>query len=572
MIDDQTQDPDPLAQLKAMKAQAAPAGDPLEQLKAMKAQKPAPADGPGLLSRVASDVVSGAKNLIAHPLDTITAPIKSAFDAVVSPGVGEARPDPRASKGGNSGNAPINAAPYDAEHGGITPTQRTQAGVQSLVNAAIPGIAGGVTKAVGSKVAGAVVAGAAGGAAYNPTDPVAGAMAGAALAPVADVGARGIGRVANAGVDLAKTANRVRTAAPLGDAALAASDARVSADEANYGKAEQEGQATPTTPALQAAFDHPRIKPYVDLYRASDAGQGASDAQVARVADKLMTSDRLALEKKNTLPGEYDPGADLKAQDLKSAQRVLRKAASTASTIPASLTETPPVIQKGHDSLAGPIVDAPLATYTDPGPTTLSQGLRTHTEGASPPPPMQGPGGVGFRVKGTPDQIVKPGVATYTPEQQVPASMPSFPTAIAEHARLTGNMKSLELGADQAKRIMNGTPIPGKYLTTRGGPAFLRQIEGSPSESGMSSDDAQSATRGVLGRGQEGAALELPTIHSPLGGAVDAAAKINRLRPYLAALDAQSGVQQSGLSKIDFTKMQPLPFVGGALAPRDSTP
>lgn len=68
-------------------------------------------------------------------VDLTVAPVQR---AVFSPSVGEARPDPRLSKGGNSAGVPLNQPPYDAEHGAVTGEERALSGVQAAANAALP--------------------------------------------------------------------------------------------------------------------------------------------------------------------------------------------------------------------------------------------------------------------------------------------------------------------------------------------------------------------------------------------------------------------------------------------------
>lgn len=160
---------------------------------------------PGLLDRVVSGVGGAVGQFVSDPVGTIgslvTAPIKSAFDAVVTPEIGEARHDPRLSKGGNSSGRPIDQTPYDREHGAISRGERNAAGVQTVVNAAIPGVAGAVGK-FASPIVGTAVAGALGGAAYTPDDPVAGALTGAIVAPLAHGAVKGTKVAARAGANV----------------------------------------------------------------------------------------------------------------------------------------------------------------------------------------------------------------------------------------------------------------------------------------------------------------------------------------------------------------------------------
>lgn len=184
------------------KALAAPdtthaGGDALDTLIAER-RAAAEHDKPSLSERVRSQVGGAVGEFLAHPLDTvgsmIAAPVKSAIDAVLTPEEGDARPDPRLSKGGNASGRPIELTPYDREHGAQPKGGRGVAAVQTMTNLAFPSVASGVAGRLGggalAKAAGLAAAGAGSGAAYTPNDPVAGAVTGAILAP----GIHGVGK------------------------------------------------------------------------------------------------------------------------------------------------------------------------------------------------------------------------------------------------------------------------------------------------------------------------------------------------------------------------------------------
>jgi hypothetical protein len=149
---------------------------------------------PGVLSRTGTALRQFGEQILHHPLDTVgdmvTAALKAPVNAVVSPGVGEMRPDARLSKGGNSSGRAIDRSTYDEEHGGVTPQQRTRAGLSTVASLAFPGVARAGTGAAtalgaGEKLAdviGTTAAGAGTGVAYNPEDPAVGALLGATLA------------------------------------------------------------------------------------------------------------------------------------------------------------------------------------------------------------------------------------------------------------------------------------------------------------------------------------------------------------------------------------------------------
>lgn len=192
---------DPTAAIQALKAQGAP-DEAIHAYLVSKGFSPVE-DTPkeGLGGRVASKVGSGLAQL-AHPLDLIGGMAKSASDAFLAPGVGEARHSAALSKGGNSSGRPIDVSPYDAEHGGVTNAQRTAGGLQTAAAVAFPGMAGlgekvasrvasgGIAKAIGMAGAGATA-----GAASDPSDPLAGALAGGVLAPALHGTAKGVGKL-----------------------------------------------------------------------------------------------------------------------------------------------------------------------------------------------------------------------------------------------------------------------------------------------------------------------------------------------------------------------------------------
>jgi hypothetical protein len=191
MIEPTTEDPKARVRrnVEKMAAQGA-SHDEIETYIQSEGIKPveAPAEKPGLLDRVIGGVGNAIGQAVSHPIDTaeslIVAPVKSAIDAVLTPEVGESRPNAALSKGGNSSGRPIERGTYDAEHGAQPQGARKIAALQTVVNVGLPGVAGVVGKRLGSTAAAATV-GAMGGAAYSPDDPVAGALTGALVAPLA---------------------------------------------------------------------------------------------------------------------------------------------------------------------------------------------------------------------------------------------------------------------------------------------------------------------------------------------------------------------------------------------------
>jgi hypothetical protein len=163
---------------------------------------------PGLLER-AGEQVGGA---VRHPIRTLAsipeAVATSATHAVLSPGIGESRPDPRLSKGGAPSTmgdpdlARALATPYDVEHGAIDERERTFAGAQTVANLAAGKIAGAVGGQLmkwgaGQAFANAFGAGTAGATAmalYGHEDPLASALAGFGIGAGIPVVTHGAGR------------------------------------------------------------------------------------------------------------------------------------------------------------------------------------------------------------------------------------------------------------------------------------------------------------------------------------------------------------------------------------------
>src|SRR5690348_11208683 len=131
------------------------------------AQRDATAAGPrqpdALSTRVLRNLGTAVTQIVTHPIETaetaVTAPLKSFADAVLSPSVGEARPNPNLSKGGNSAGltAAQIAQPYDAEHGAVTGKQRGAAAAQTFANVLFPSIVGGVSSRLAASGAPAAV-------------------------------------------------------------------------------------------------------------------------------------------------------------------------------------------------------------------------------------------------------------------------------------------------------------------------------------------------------------------------------------------------------------------------------
>jgi hypothetical protein len=181
-----------------------------------------PPEKPGVLSRAGKIIGDFASHAVEHPIDTaeemVTGPLKAAYTAVVAPSVGEARPDVRLSKGGNASGAPIDRSTYDAQHGAVTPAERTAAGTTALAAAAFPAVASTVSRplaAIGAprllaNTLGLGAGGAAAGAITNPNDPAAGAVAGGTTAAVLGATVPPVLKLASRGASSATTALALR--------------------------------------------------------------------------------------------------------------------------------------------------------------------------------------------------------------------------------------------------------------------------------------------------------------------------------------------------------------------------
>lgn len=93
--------------------------------------------------------------------------------------------------------------------------------------------------------------------------------------------------------------------------------------------------------------------------------------------------------------------------------------------------------------------------------------------------------------------------------------MPSFRSAIQQHAQMTGENAAFRTGVDAAKRTASGTQVAGKKLTTLSPEAIQQQLQA------MTPEQAKAALEGVLGRTGENLGKLIPhptTILNPLTG------------------------------------------------------
>lgn len=545
--------PDPVQDyLRAKQARDSGASDPVAEYLAAKAQRSAPAqkpDGPGFISRGLSNLASGAAHAVMHPIDTaeemLVAPVKSAFTAAVAPGVGEARPDPRLSKGGNSSGRAIDTSPYDAAHGGVTPKERTTAGIQTAVNIAAPAAFGPIASAVPrfGKTAALALTGAASGAAYNPDDPAAGAVAGGVGAAATGALLRGAAATYNKGRDLATKASRIKKAPTPGAAVVAENKATTTANKENYGQAAEEGQqAGGSSPALQTALEHKAVAPFVEMVRDA-AGESIDDATTARKVYKLMSRESRGLKDYMVRNG-YDAAKDLRIEALSKGMKQLKDATAAASQKPAVTMDVAPEVFEaeakvtpGRESMAGPVSDKNLSQYTG-APNPNAPGDVTRVK----PRALEGPGGPQFQMRAQPDKVT-PGVRIETPgmrvqtapAEDVPPVMPSFPKAVAERARMAQNREAFNTAKDATGRVMRDTRVAAKRLDTKSPEAFMEQILG------MTPEQAQHALTGTLGAAKQEVGFKVPHRVPVVGAITKNVTRLNRISPYIDALDRQAG-------------------------------
>lgn len=205
---------------------------------------------PGALERILTFPLSMAFGAAQHPVDFAAAPLKALYTAALAPSIGENRPDPRLSKGGNSSGRAIDTTPYDAEHGGVTQKERAIGAAQVAAAALAPTIAGATTRAVAPVIgeaaghlAGHALASGTAGAAFMPDDPVVGFFGGALMAMPTPEAVSVVRRATDAG--------RTRVAQLVEAARSAEQQAR------SLGAAEARGQfnaiVARTLPTLDAA-------------------------------------------------------------------------------------------------------------------------------------------------------------------------------------------------------------------------------------------------------------------------------------------------------------------------------
>lgn len=351
-----------------------------------------------------------------------------------------------------------------------------------------------------------------------------------------------VGKVMDAGSNLV----RAKMTPNLATQSLDREAATKAADKINYGAADAEGQAVGgTTPALQTALEHPRVQELADKFRASDRGQGASDAEVARGTLKLLSRKQTALTQQMAAKeGGYDDDIFLQLENIKNAKKMLRTAAASPSMkpaitmdVPAGVHETDPTITPGREGLDGPPMPGPVSTYTTPPANkSLAQGIRDFPNRMDAPA-MQGPGGPAFRMPQVAEQV-KPGIRVETPSmrietapaENVPAAMPSLPNADAQHAAMMGQERAMARGSQAVKTLMRPTQGAEKGLRTKTTESFLRK-----DVPAMNPAQADASLNGVLGRTQDYIGASANPIK--LFGAAPSLYNASKVSPLIQALE-----------------------------------
>jgi len=123
--------------------------------------------------------------------------------------------------------------------------------------------------------------------------------------------------------------------------------------------------------------------------------------------------------------------------------------------------------------------------------------------------------------------------ATQEPGVDIPAGMPSFPAAVAQHAQAKAEQKAWEMGADAAKRQMLQTSLEAKNQGKKSLEGVLESLKGLPL------NEAQAFLQGVLGRARE---APVGSVNPLKGfGIGPSAVRLNRLQPLIDAARQQAG-------------------------------
>jgi len=317
----------------------------------------------------------------------------------------------------------------------------------------------------------------------------------------------------------------------LGKQAVNANAVQRAKDALAYGQAEAEGAAVGSTPAIRAVLNKPGIKEYADVVRQSETFKNANDATVLREAYKLM-SEQSVKRGQVLAAGDFKAGTSLAKSDLDLLKTQMREATQEPGQVvipgrvmvapaPSTAQSPPPSLR---DALEAFKTRSALAA-TRPEGTVMQQTARQALErhGAenivSPalrgaPSPMQA-------------MMVEPQVVN------IPAGMPSFPAAVAQHAQAKAEQKAWEMGADAAKRQMLQTSLAAKNQGKKSIEGVLESLKGLPL------NEAQAFLQGVLGRARE---APVGSVNPLKGfGIGPSAVRLNRLQPLIDAARQQAG-------------------------------
>ncbi len=397
-----------------------------------------------------------------------------------------------------------------------------------------------------------------------------GTVAGGVIGGGAGAIAGALPLVINKARDLFGLAKRVNESPTAGAQAVAQKNNMTDVDAANYGRVNAQVAAHPTSPDVQAAFDHPTVKTYVDMVRKSPSFANASDADVAVQADQLMTAQKLGLKKAATVNPREAASIRMELRDVNAGQKVLRNAIASPGYKPPitvntedlpgvapNRIETEPVYSRqpglGRDeTVQGPVLPGTAGRARG----DLSQ-VAVNPSGSAErvaPRDVQGPMGPAFQLRADPNRMVRPGVSIETPgmnietapPQRVPAVAAAYPKAVAGRAQNEGTAKLFGQGYNDADLIMKNQLPKAKpenvvnTLAEKSPEGIAQKIET------MSPADAEKYLGGQFASAKEANKFHLPDSHATAFGTaarglIGRGVRLNRLSPFVNALDRQAG-------------------------------
>lgn len=343
-----------------------------------------------------------------------------------------------------------------------------------------------------------------------------------------------------AGVRGANTIRDVVRAKPLDIVRHEMQDAMRGADDFFYGVVKDEARGVGTTPALREILEHPTVRPYAERARNRPINAGASDAEIFLQAYKRMSEvERKSLQ---TQEGSAELLARIAddSEDIGFAKTLMKEATVTPSQVVrpgrAEAAPAPTTAQSPNPSVREAIEAHRTRlgqTVTRREGTTMQQKAREALE------------------RHEKENVVSPSLLgaprpmrSVTRESEVidvPAAMPTFPTANTVHAKYRAQMEAFENTADAIQRIMSKRSQKGEKILLDSPEALRRGIEK------MTPAEALAAYQAVLGRGREAFKLSA----NPLTGFGVPGATIrtgilpSQINPYLRLLEKQAGVKPS---------------------------